>query len=45
LGENYAPLKKPLDINGTKAIVKIAHPPSLCLCFFGSMLNSGGFFI
>jgi len=32
-----------LDINGTKAILHPAHPPSLC--FFGSTLNPGGFFL
>ncbi len=32
-----------LDIATPMAKVGPAHPPSLC--FFGSMLNSGGFFI
>ncbi|MFZ4437817.1 MAG: hypothetical protein ACOYOS_05270 [Syntrophales bacterium] len=32
-----------LDIAEQVVIVQPVHPPSLC--FFGSMLNSGGFFI
>jgi len=35
-------LQNLLDMSEHTAIVTPAHPPSLC--FFGSMLNAGGFF-
>ncbi|MDP1991240.1 MAG: hypothetical protein Q8K00_09455 [Syntrophales bacterium] len=41
--EGHASLQNILDISEPIAICKPAHPPSLC--FFGSTLNFGGFFI
>jgi len=41
--EVHPSLQNILDISEPIAICKPAHPPSLC--FFGSTLNFGGFFI
>ena len=41
--EVYPSLQNVLDISEPIAICKPAHPPSLC--FLGSTLNFGGFFL